>query len=190
MEMRITRRKPARYVTSSVGPPGAKPEMRSKDSQLRVLTPPHYQHLSAGIYLLVRRRVRRAPRRISAPCVLSPLGGLGFLRRDSGERRSVCWTRGTRHEEEREASTRRGGGIHLVEAKNVDECGVQTHTCWNDSVCVNLPGGYDCVCAAGPGCGADCPQEEEVRRNGEDWRPGFDRCAVCSCKVGRRPRGP
>jgi len=71
---------------------------------------------------------------------------------------------------------------------DVDECGVQTHSCWNDSVCVNLPGGYDCVCAAGPGCGGDCPQEEEeVRRNGEDWRPGFDRCAVCSCKVGRKP---
>uniref|UniRef100_A0A8C2W9W8 Neural EGFL like 1 n=1 Tax=Cyclopterus lumpus TaxID=8103 RepID=A0A8C2W9W8_CYCLU len=68
---------------------------------------------------------------------------------------------------------------------DVDECGVQTHTCWNDSVCVNLPGGYDCVCTAGPGCGGDCPQEEEVRRNGEDWKPGFDRCAICSCKDGQ-----
>ena len=72
---------------------------------------------------------------------------------------------------------------------DIDECGLQTHTCWNDSACVNLPGGYDCVCASGPGCSGDCPQEGEeeggVRRNGEDWKPGFDRCAVCSCKVRR-----
>lgn len=66
---------------------------------------------------------------------------------------------------------------------DIDECSLQTHTCWNDSVCVNLPGGYDCVCTSGPGCSGDCPQEEGMRRNGEDWKPSFDRCAVCSCKV-------
>uniref|UniRef100_A0A8D3DRU3 Neural EGFL like 1 n=1 Tax=Scophthalmus maximus TaxID=52904 RepID=A0A8D3DRU3_SCOMX len=68
---------------------------------------------------------------------------------------------------------------------DIDECGLQTHTCWNDSVCVNLPGGYDCVCTSGPGCSGDCPQDEGARRNGEDWKPGFDRCAICSCKDGR-----
>uniref|UniRef100_A0AAQ4PWP6 Neural EGFL like 1 n=1 Tax=Gasterosteus aculeatus aculeatus TaxID=481459 RepID=A0AAQ4PWP6_GASAC len=68
---------------------------------------------------------------------------------------------------------------------DIDECASQTHTCWNDSVCVNLPGGYDCVCTSGPGCDGDCPQEEEIRRNGEDWKPGFDRCAICSCKDGQ-----
>uniref|UniRef100_A0A8D0D007 Neural EGFL like 1 n=1 Tax=Sander lucioperca TaxID=283035 RepID=A0A8D0D007_SANLU len=66
-----------------------------------------------------------------------------------------------------------------------DECSLQTHTCWNDSVCVNLPGGYDCVCTSGPGCGGDCPHEEGIRRNGEDWKPSFDRCAICSCKDGQ-----
>ncbi|CAL8379165.1 unnamed protein product [Arctogadus glacialis] len=65
---------------------------------------------------------------------------------------------------------------------DVDECRLQTHTCWNDSVCVNLPGGYDCVCASGPGCSGDCPHEGGVRRNGEDWKPSDDPCAVCSCK--------
>uniref|UniRef100_A0A8C7XWE7 Neural EGFL like 1 n=1 Tax=Oryzias sinensis TaxID=183150 RepID=A0A8C7XWE7_9TELE len=66
---------------------------------------------------------------------------------------------------------------------DIDECSLQTHTCWNDSVCVNLPGGYDCVCVSGPGCSGDCPQEEGIRRNGEDWKPNFDHCAICSCKV-------
>uniref|UniRef100_A0A8C5CBI2 Neural EGFL like 1 n=1 Tax=Gadus morhua TaxID=8049 RepID=A0A8C5CBI2_GADMO len=65
---------------------------------------------------------------------------------------------------------------------DVDECSLQTHTCWNDSVCVNLPGGYDCVCASGPGCSGDCPHEGGVWRNGEDWKPSYDPCAVCSCK--------
>uniref|UniRef100_A0A4W6EJE0 Neural EGFL like 1 n=1 Tax=Lates calcarifer TaxID=8187 RepID=A0A4W6EJE0_LATCA len=68
---------------------------------------------------------------------------------------------------------------------DIDECTLQTHTCWNDSVCVNLPGGYDCVCTSGPGCSGDCPQEEGIRRNGEDWKPSFDRCAICSCKDGQ-----
>lgn len=69
---------------------------------------------------------------------------------------------------------------------DIDECSLQTHTCWNDSVCVNLPGGYDCVCTSGPGCSGDCPQEEGIRRNGEDWKPSFDRCAICSCKVQKK----
>uniref|UniRef100_A0A8C6L3B6 Neural EGFL like 1 n=1 Tax=Nothobranchius furzeri TaxID=105023 RepID=A0A8C6L3B6_NOTFU len=68
---------------------------------------------------------------------------------------------------------------------DVDECSLQTHTCWNDSVCVNLLGGYDCMCTSGPGCSSNCPQEEVVRRNGEDWKPSFDRCAICSCKDGQ-----
>ncbi|KAK5915737.1 hypothetical protein CesoFtcFv8_001301 [Champsocephalus esox] len=68
---------------------------------------------------------------------------------------------------------------------DIDECRFQTHTCWNDSVCVNLPGGYDCVCTTGPGCGGDCTEEEGIRRNGEDWKPSFDRCAKCSCKDGQ-----
>lgn len=67
---------------------------------------------------------------------------------------------------------------------DVDECSLQTHTCWNHSVCVNLPGGYDCVCVSGPGCSGDCQQDKGIRRNGEDWKPSFDRCALCSCKVG------
>ena len=66
---------------------------------------------------------------------------------------------------------------------DVDECNLQTHTCWNHSVCVNLPGGYDCVCTSGPGCSGDCQQDKGIRRNGEDWKPSFDRCALCSCKV-------
>uniref|UniRef100_A0A8D3CRU2 Neural EGFL like 1 n=1 Tax=Scophthalmus maximus TaxID=52904 RepID=A0A8D3CRU2_SCOMX len=79
-------------------------------------------------------------------------------------------------------------GSYLLDGSScvdIDECGLQTHTCWNDSVCVNLPGGYDCVCTSGPGCSGDCPQDEGARRNGEDWKPGFDRCAICSCKDGR-----
>uniref|UniRef100_A0A672FV49 Neural EGFL like 1 n=1 Tax=Salarias fasciatus TaxID=181472 RepID=A0A672FV49_SALFA len=79
-------------------------------------------------------------------------------------------------------------GSYLLDGSScvdIDECGLQTHTCWNDSVCVNLPGGYDCVCTTGPGCSGDCQQEEVIRRNGEDWKPGFDRCAICSCKDGQ-----
>lgn len=73
--------------------------------------------------------------------------------------------------------------IFSVSLPDVDECSLQTHTCWNHSVCVNLPGGYDCVCASGPGCSGDCQQDAAVRRNGEDWKPSYDRCALCSCKV-------
>uniref|UniRef100_A0A667WH59 Neural EGFL like 1 n=1 Tax=Myripristis murdjan TaxID=586833 RepID=A0A667WH59_9TELE len=79
-------------------------------------------------------------------------------------------------------------GSYLLDGSScidIDECGLQTHTCWNDSVCVNLPGGYDCVCTSGPGCSGDCPQEDGIRRNGEDWKPSFDRCAICSCKDGQ-----
>uniref|UniRef100_A0AAQ5YNU9 Neural EGFL like 1 n=1 Tax=Amphiprion ocellaris TaxID=80972 RepID=A0AAQ5YNU9_AMPOC len=79
-------------------------------------------------------------------------------------------------------------GSYLLDGSScidIDECTLQTHTCWNDSVCVNLPGGYDCVCTSGPGCSGDCPQEEGIRRNGEDWKPSFDRCAICSCKDGQ-----
>uniref|UniRef100_A0A3B3X2L9 Neural EGFL like 1 n=1 Tax=Poecilia mexicana TaxID=48701 RepID=A0A3B3X2L9_9TELE len=68
---------------------------------------------------------------------------------------------------------------------DIDECTLQTHTCWNDSVCVNLPGGYDCMCTTGPGCSGNCPQDELIRRNGEDWKPTYDRCALCSCKDGQ-----
>lgn len=73
--------------------------------------------------------------------------------------------------------------VFSVPFPDVDECNLQTHTCWNHSVCVNLPGGYDCVCASGPGCSGDCTQDKGIRRNGEDWKPSFDRCALCSCKV-------
>lgn len=73
--------------------------------------------------------------------------------------------------------------VFSVSLPDVDECSLQTHTCWNHSVCVNLPGGYDCVCASGPGCSGDCQQDTAVRRNGEDWKPSYDRCALCSCKV-------
>uniref|UniRef100_A0A671VFU5 Neural EGFL like 1 n=1 Tax=Sparus aurata TaxID=8175 RepID=A0A671VFU5_SPAAU len=82
-------------------------------------------------------------------------------------------------------------GSYLLDGSScidIDECSLQTHTCWNDSVCVNLPGGYDCVCTSGPGCSGDCPQEEGIRRNGEDWKPSFDRCAICSCKTYCRRR--
>ncbi|TWW67703.1 Protein kinase C-binding protein NELL1 NEL-like protein 1 [Takifugu flavidus] len=86
-------------------------------------------------------------------------------------------------------------GSYLLDGSScidVDECSLHTHTCWNHSVCVNLPGSYDCVCTSGPGCSGDCPQERGIRRNGEDWKPSFDRCAICSCKDGhtycrRRP---
>uniref|UniRef100_A0A665UPZ8 Neural EGFL like 1 n=1 Tax=Echeneis naucrates TaxID=173247 RepID=A0A665UPZ8_ECHNA len=79
-------------------------------------------------------------------------------------------------------------GSYLLDGNScidIDECSLQTHTCWNDSVCVNLPGGYDCVCTSGPGCSGDCPQEEGLRRNGEDWKPSFDHCTICSCKDGQ-----
>lgn len=80
----------------------------------------------------------------------------------------------------------------------MDECSSLIHSCSNDSVCVNLPGGYDCVCSSpGRNCSGDCRQQREegagseeeeggagLRRNGEDWTHASDPCTICSCKVG------
>ncbi|MEQ2310878.1 Protein kinase C-binding protein nell1 [Ameca splendens] len=41
------------------------------------------------------------------------------------------------------------------------------------------------MCTSGPGCSGNCPQDEVIRRNGEDWKPIYDRCALCSCKDGQ-----
>ncbi|XP_072841987.1 protein kinase C-binding protein NELL1 isoform X4 [Pogona vitticeps] len=69
--------------------------------------------------------------------------------------------------------------------KDIDECALRTHTCWNDSVCVNLPGGFDCLCPSGPSCTGDCPHEGGLKRNGQVWTLKKDRCSVCSCKDGK-----
>lgn len=79
----------------------------------------------------------------------------------------------------------------------MDECSSLIHSCSNDSVCVNLPGGYDCVCSSpGRNCSGDCLQQREegagseeeegagLRRNGSDWTHASDPCTICSCKVG------
>lgn len=66
---------------------------------------------------------------------------------------------------------------------DIDECALRTHTCWNDSACVNLAGGFDCLCPAGPSCSGDCPHEGGLKRNGQVWTLKEDRCSVCSCKV-------
>ncbi|KAL2089067.1 hypothetical protein ACEWY4_015966 [Coilia grayii] len=79
-------------------------------------------------------------------------------------------------------------GSYLLDGSScvdVDECATQTHTCWNESVCVNLPGGYDCMCTFGPECTGDCPHEDGLKRNGEEWSLRHDRCSICSCKDGR-----
>ncbi|KAM9460559.1 protein kinase C-binding protein NELL1-like isoform 2-T2 [Clarias gariepinus] len=68
---------------------------------------------------------------------------------------------------------------------DIDECTMHTHTCWNDSVCVNLPGTFDCVCADGPECTGDCVQGEELKHNGQEWSLNHDHCTVCTCKDGR-----
>ncbi|XP_060733379.1 protein kinase C-binding protein NELL1-like isoform X4 [Tachysurus vachellii] len=68
---------------------------------------------------------------------------------------------------------------------DIDECTMHTHTCWNDSVCVNLPGTFDCVCVNGPECTGDCIQGEEQKHNGQEWSLGHDHCTVCTCKDGR-----
>uniref|UniRef100_A0A673XR27 Neural EGFL like 1 n=1 Tax=Salmo trutta TaxID=8032 RepID=A0A673XR27_SALTR len=68
---------------------------------------------------------------------------------------------------------------------DVDECATQTDTCWNDSVCVNLPGGFDCMCTSGPACSGDCLHEEGLKHNGQEWNLSLDRCSLCSCKDGR-----
>ncbi|XP_051633238.1 protein kinase C-binding protein NELL1 isoform X5 [Manacus candei] len=69
--------------------------------------------------------------------------------------------------------------------KDIDECALKTHTCWNDSACVNLAGGFDCLCPSGPSCTGDCPHEGGFKRNGQVWTLREDRCSVCSCKDGR-----
>ncbi|XP_041447233.1 neural EGFL like 1 S homeolog isoform X4 [Xenopus laevis] len=69
--------------------------------------------------------------------------------------------------------------------KDIDECALRTHTCWNDSACVNLEGGFDCLCPSGPSCTGDCPHEEGLKRNGQVWTLKEDRCSVCSCKDGK-----
>ncbi|XP_030056570.1 protein kinase C-binding protein NELL1 [Microcaecilia unicolor] len=69
--------------------------------------------------------------------------------------------------------------------KDIDECALKTHTCWNDSACVNLMGGFDCLCLSGPSCTGDCPHEEGLKQNGQLWTLSEDRCSVCSCKDGK-----
>ncbi|XP_068116533.1 protein kinase C-binding protein NELL1 isoform X1 [Hyperolius riggenbachi] len=74
-------------------------------------------------------------------------------------------------------------GVHCE--KDIDECALRTHTCWNDSVCVNLEGGFDCLCTSGPSCTGDCPHDDGLKRNGQVWTLKEDRCSVCSCKDGK-----
>ncbi|XP_060118195.1 protein kinase C-binding protein NELL1 isoform X4 [Heteronotia binoei] len=69
--------------------------------------------------------------------------------------------------------------------KDIDECALRTHTCWNDSACVNLAGGFDCLCPSGPSCTGDCLHEGSLKRNGQVWTLKQDRCSVCSCKDGK-----
>lgn len=69
--------------------------------------------------------------------------------------------------------------------KDIDECALRTHTCWNDSACVNLEGGFDCLCPSGPSCTGDCPHDDGLKRNGQVWTLKEDRCSVCSCKDGK-----
>ncbi|XP_063145637.1 protein kinase C-binding protein NELL1 isoform X1 [Candoia aspera] len=69
--------------------------------------------------------------------------------------------------------------------KDIDECTLRTHTCWNDSACVNLAGGFDCLCPSGPSCTGDCPHEGGLKRNGQVWTLKKDRCSVCSCRDGK-----
>ncbi|VTJ80760.1 Hypothetical predicted protein, partial [Marmota monax] len=64
----------------------------------------------------------------------------------------------------------------------IDECALRTHTCWNDSACINLAGGFDCLCPSGPSCSGDCPHEGGLKHNGQVWTLKEDRCSVCSCK--------
>ncbi|XP_060033003.1 protein kinase C-binding protein NELL1 isoform X2 [Erinaceus europaeus] len=69
--------------------------------------------------------------------------------------------------------------------KDIDECALRTHTCGSDSACVNLAGGFDCLCASGSSCSGDCPHEGGLRRNGQVWTLNDDRCSLCSCKDGK-----
>ncbi|CAM2115636.1 unnamed protein product [Caretta caretta] len=75
--------------------------------------------------------------------------------------------------------------ISLYPILYIDECALRTHTCWNDSACVNLAGGFDCLCPSGPSCTGDCPHEGGLKRNGQVWTLKEDRCSVCSCKNGK-----
>uniref|UniRef100_G1Q3C8 VWFC domain-containing protein n=2 Tax=Myotis lucifugus TaxID=59463 RepID=G1Q3C8_MYOLU len=68
---------------------------------------------------------------------------------------------------------------------DIDECALRTHTCWNDSACINLAGGFDCLCPSGPSCSGDCTHGGGVKRNGQVWTLKEDRCSVCSCKDGK-----
>nr|XP_014344650.1 PREDICTED: protein kinase C-binding protein NELL1-like [Latimeria chalumnae] len=74
---------------------------------------------------------------------------------------------------------------YTMERFDIDECATRTHTCWNDSACVNLEGGFDCLCPSGPSCTGDCPHEGGLKRNGQVWTLKEDRCSVCSCKDGK-----
>ncbi|XP_060694596.1 protein kinase C-binding protein NELL1-like isoform X3 [Hemiscyllium ocellatum] len=67
---------------------------------------------------------------------------------------------------------------------DIDECASGIHSCWNDSVCVNLDGGFDCRCPIGEHCTGDCPHDEGLKRNGQVWTLREDRCSVCSCQDG------
>ncbi|XP_063253430.1 protein kinase C-binding protein NELL1-like [Prinia subflava] len=69
--------------------------------------------------------------------------------------------------------------------KDLDECALKTHSCWNDSACVNLAGGFECLCPPTPSCTGDCPHEGGLKRNGQVWTLREDRCSVCSCQDGR-----
>ncbi|KAM4845745.1 protein kinase C-binding protein NELL1 isoform 2-T2 [Thomomys bottae] len=69
--------------------------------------------------------------------------------------------------------------------KDIDECALRTHTCWNDSACINLAGGFDCLCTSGPSCSGDCPHEGGLKHNGQVWTLREDRCSMCSCKDGK-----
>ncbi|XP_062311198.1 protein kinase C-binding protein NELL1-like [Osmerus eperlanus] len=79
-------------------------------------------------------------------------------------------------------------GSYLLDGSScidVDECSSHTHTCWNESVCVNLPGGFDCVCDSGSSCSGDCRLGDGLRLSGQQWSPSQDRCSICSCKDGQ-----
>ncbi|XP_059508163.1 protein kinase C-binding protein NELL1-like isoform X5 [Stegostoma tigrinum] len=67
---------------------------------------------------------------------------------------------------------------------DIDECASGVHSCWNDSVCVNLDGGFDCRCPFGEHCTGDCPHDEGLKRNGQVWTLRDDRCSICSCQDG------
>ncbi|KAJ8248937.1 hypothetical protein GJAV_G00229380 [Gymnothorax javanicus] len=75
--------------------------------------------------------------------------------------------------------------IYVTLPHNIDECATQTHTCLSDAACVNLPGGFDCLCPEGPACSGDCPNEDGLKHNGQVWSLQRDHCSVCTCKDGQ-----